>query len=56
VVKTFRILDRFVRFIHTIILSMAALIGLFIMPPIGILLLLYLRSFMQYDATENKSV
>jgi hypothetical protein len=35
---------------------MAALIGLFILPPIGILLLLYLRSFMQYDASENKAI
>ncbi len=53
VVKTFRIIDRFVRFIHTVILSMAALIGLFVLPPVGILLLLYLRSFMEYDASAN---
>ncbi len=44
------IVDRFVRLIHMVILSIAALIGLFVMPPIGILLLLYLRGFLEHDA------
>ncbi len=49
VVKTFRIVDRLVKLIHTVILSVAALIGLFILPPVGIILLLYLRGFLKYD-------
>lgn len=49
VVKTHRIIDRFVKLIHTFILSTAALIGLFILPPVGIILLLYLHSFLKYD-------
>jgi|GEM_PF-3847390 len=44
------IIDRLVRLIHAIILSIAALIGLFIMPPIGILLLLYLRGYLEREA------
>jgi len=47
------IVDRLVRFMHAIILSLAALIGLFVLPPVGILLLLYLRTFLQYEATGN---
>jgi hypothetical protein len=50
VIKTFRIIDRLVKLIHTVILSIAALIGLFVLPPVGIILLLYLRSFLKYDA------
>lgn len=49
-IKTFRIIDRLVKLIHTVILSIAALIGLFVLPPVGIILLLYLRSFLKYDA------
>ncbi len=49
VFKTLRIIDRFVKLVHTVILSTAALIGLFILPPVGIVLLLYLRSVLKYD-------
>jgi hypothetical protein len=47
VVGLLDIVDRIVRFIYTVILSMAALLGLFIIPPVGILLLLYLRGFLE---------
>ncbi|MDI6896067.1 hypothetical protein [Methanocella conradii] len=36
--------------IHAVIISIVALLALFIMPPIGILLLLYLRSIIRYEA------
>jgi hypothetical protein len=49
VVKTLKVIDRVIRFIYTIILSTIALIGLFVLPPVGIILLLYLRSVMKYD-------
>jgi hypothetical protein len=47
VVGMLDIIDRIVRFIYTVILSIAALLGLFIIPPVGILLLLYLRGFLE---------
>ncbi len=50
-VKTFRIIDRFVEYVHTVIVSIAAIVGLFIFPPAGIILLLYLRGMMSYDKT-----
>jgi hypothetical protein len=50
VVKTFYIIDRLVKHIHTVILSFAALVGLFVLPPVGIILLLYLRGFLRYGA------
>ncbi len=49
-VKTLHIIDRLVKLIHTIVLSIVALIGLFVLPPVGIILLLYLRSVLKYDA------
>jgi hypothetical protein len=48
VVGTPDLIDGLVKFIYTVILSIAALLGLFIMPPVGILLLLYLRGFFEY--------
>lgn len=50
VIKTSGIVDRLVKFIHTVILSIAAIIGLFVLPPVGIILLLYLRSMLQHEA------
>jgi hypothetical protein len=42
-----RIIDILVKFAYSTILSFAAIIGLFIMPPVGILLFIYLRSFLK---------
>lgn len=47
--NTFKLIDRFVEFVHTVIVSMAAIVGLFIFPPAGIILLLYLRGMMTYN-------
>jgi phosphotransferase system glucose/maltose/N-acetylglucosamine-specific IIC component len=41
-------MDTIVRLIYTMIVSIVALLALFIMPPIGILLLLYLRSVIRH--------
>jgi hypothetical protein len=46
----FYIIDRVVKNIHAVILSFAALVGLFVLPPAGIILLLYLRGFLRYGA------
>lgn len=43
----FYLIDMCVKLAYSIILSFAAILGLFIMPPIGILLFFYLRSFMK---------
>jgi len=51
VVKTLRIIDHFVDHVHTVIVSIAAIVGLFIFPPAGIVLLLYLRGIMNNDRT-----
>ncbi len=45
----YRIIDRFVETVHKIMVSMAAIVGLFLFPPAGIILLLYLRSMMNYE-------
>lgn len=43
----FHVIDQCVKLFYSILLSFAAIIGLFIMPPIGILLFFYLRSFLK---------
>lgn len=43
----FHIVDIFAKYLYAVLLSAAALIGLFVLPPVGILLLLYLRSFLK---------
>ncbi len=40
-------IDMCVKFTYSILLSFAAIIGLFIMPPVGIVLFIYLRSFLK---------
>jgi hypothetical protein len=40
-------IDKCVKLTYSIILSFAAIIGLFIIPPIGIVLFCYLRSFLK---------
>lgn len=42
-----RIIDTFVNFTYSALLSFAALIGLIIMPPVGIVLFYYLRGFLK---------
>ncbi len=42
-----RIIDMLVKFAYSTMLSFAAIIGLFVMPPVGILLFFYLRSFLK---------
>lgn len=46
--KTQDMVDMLVRLIYMVIVSFVALPALFIMPPIGILLLLYLRGVIRH--------
>jgi hypothetical protein len=49
----FYLIDMCVKLTYSVILSFAAILGLFIMPPIGIVLFFYLRSYMKRQLYHN---
>ena len=49
------IIDMLVKLAYSMILAYAAIIGLIVMPPVGIILFFYLRSFMKRQVYRAKA-